>query len=87
MYQDIDILGVNDSTGSLFRLLAQDDISYSIRQRDSEGGSVLMYPRRQPLFVYQDLLNLGADAKALDHHGNTVLHHYFSEFWISLYCT
>ena len=38
-----------------------------------------MNARSQPLFVFQELLKLGADAKALDHSGNTVLHHYFLE--------
>lgn len=36
-----------------------------------------MLANGRPLSVYQELLKLGADPKALDYSGNTVLHHYF----------
>lgn len=36
-----------------------------------------MQPTVQYLQVYKELIRLGADAKAVDKKGSTVLHHYF----------
>ena len=51
-----------------------------MHQRTIHGHSLLMVIYDKPLSVYQDLLELGADAKAIDYAGNTVLHHYFLGF-------
>lgn len=62
---------------SAFHFFVKSDMLYDIHWRDCDGCTLLMIPKGPPLSVYQELLKLGADPKALDYSGNTVLHHYF----------
>ena len=68
----------NISADSTFKFLFKSDIPLDINQTNSKGCSLLMLAGLHGLSVYQDLLKRGADAKALDHKGNTVLHCYFA---------
>ena len=60
-----------------FKFLYEHHTIYDVNQRDHEGRSLLMHLHNQPLSLYEYLLELGADATAIDKLGNTVLHHYF----------
>ena len=74
----VDFSNDNISADSSFQILLKSDMPYDTNQTDSKGRSLLMLAGLHGLSVYQDLLRRGADAKALDHEGNTVLHHYFA---------
>ena len=74
----VDFQNDNISADSAFQFLLKSDIPFDINQTNSEGCSLLMLVGLHGSNVYQDLLKRGADAKALDHEGNTVLHCYFA---------
>ena len=62
---------------SLFRFLVESDPAFDVHQRDSRDRTLLMQTRGQPRQIYEELLRLGSDVKAVDRDGNTVLHHFF----------
>ena len=62
---------------SLFRFLVESDPAFDVHQRDRRGRTLLMQTSGQPRQIYEELLRLGSDVKAVDGDGNTVLHHFF----------
>ena len=81
------ILSLNTDTNiladSTYQILIKSDITLDVNQRDHRGRSLLMLTISHRLYVYQDLLKRGADARALDDAGNTVLHYYYSNLLIN----
>ena len=73
-------------TDSIFKFFIKSDMPCDIHQRNIYGHSLLILICDKPLSVYRELLDLGADAKALDYAGNNVLHHYFLGFRYSFDC-
>ena len=70
---------------SLFRLLVESDSSFDLDQPDSRRRMSLMKARSQPRQVYEELLLLGADTKASDGDGSTVLHHFFCDILVDYF--
>lgn len=61
----------------LFRFLVESEPAFDVHQRDRRGRTLLMQSKGQPRQIYEELLRLGSDIKALDRDANTVLHHFF----------
>ena len=70
----------------MFRFLADNDPEFDINRRERHSNEPpILQARNQPLQTYVDLIELGADVKALTQSGDTVLHVFFrsmfSELW------
>ena len=61
---------------SLSRFLVESDLLFELHQRNKCGATLLMQAIGKPRRIYEELIRLGADVKALDQFDSTVLHHF-----------